>query len=64
MGGGVSAVGPTVEGMSAHVCTYFDDGDGVDLLCVCGSRAVLVLTDEGETLAVLEDEAPALSRTA
>ncbi|MEV7973837.1 hypothetical protein [Cellulomonas sp. NPDC089187] len=50
--------------MSAHVCTYFDDGDGVELVCICGTRAMLLLTDAGEELVLLEDEAPALSRTA
>lgn len=64
MGGGVSDPGPTVGVMSAHVCTYFDDGDGVELVCICGTRAMLLLTDAGEELVLLEDEAPALSRTA
>ncbi len=28
-----------------HFCSYFDDADGVDLVCVCGGRAVLVVDD-------------------
>lgn len=34
-----------------HVCVYFDEGD-LELLCVCGSRAVEV---DG-TLVALEEE--------
>lgn len=42
------------RGMSTHrthVCVYFDDGD-LELLCVCGSRAVDV---EGTVVALEED---------
>ena len=61
----VSVVGSTVVGMSTHVCTYFDDGDGIELVCVCGTRAVLIRMTDGETeLVVLDEDAPALSKTA
>ncbi|WP_169166501.1 hypothetical protein [Cellulomonas taurus] len=51
--------------MSAHVCTYFDDGDGIELVCVCGTRAVLIRMTDGETeLVVLDEDAPALSKSA
>ncbi len=28
-----------------HICSYFDDADGVDFVCACGGRAVLVVDD-------------------
>jgi hypothetical protein len=49
-----------------HVCIWFDDGDGVELLCVCGARAVSVVDEEtGEQLLVtLADEPAPLAATA
>ena len=39
-----------------HVCVYFDDGE-LDHGCVCGSRAILVLDEDGlEALVVLDDD--------
>lgn len=36
-----------------HVCVYFDDGE-LDHLCACGSRALLVLGEDGlEALVVV-----------
>lgn len=60
----VSVPVPTVDVMTAHDCTYFDEGDGVELLCVCGSRAVLVSTEDGDLLASVVEDRPALSMTA
>ncbi len=64
----MSDVVRTVGGMSIgrHVCIWFDDGDGVELLCVCGARAVTVVDEEsGEALLVaLADEPAALAATA
>lgn len=54
----------TVDVMSAHDCIYFDEGDGVELLCVCGSRAVLVVTEDGDVLVPMVEDRPALSMTA
>lgn len=45
----------TVEHMSTrtHVCVYFDDGE-LDHGCVCGSRAILVVGEDGlEALVVV-----------
>jgi hypothetical protein len=45
----------TVGGMDAarHVCVWFDDSDGAELLCACGARAVAVLDEAtGETVLV------------
>lgn len=51
--------------MTAHVCTYFDDGDTAELFCVCGGSAVVLVLDDGETLLVpVEAEAPVLSKSA
>ncbi len=51
--------------MTAHVCTYFDDGDIAELSCVCGGSAVVLVLDDGETLLVpVEADAPVLSKTA
>jgi hypothetical protein len=44
--------------ITRHTCLWFDDADGVELLCGCGARAV-AQTDPttGETvLVVLADE--------
>jgi hypothetical protein len=42
-----------------HVCTWFDDGEGFDLLCACGARAVGGTEDEDLLLMVLvADPAP------
>ncbi|MBX9245023.1 hypothetical protein ICW40_09395 [Actinotalea ferrariae] len=41
---------------STHVCVYFDDGE-LDRLCVCGSRAFLVVDEHGlEVLVVLDGD--------
>ncbi|VTR77835.1 hypothetical protein CHMI_02607 [Cellulomonas hominis] len=43
-----------------HLCTWFDDADGVELLCGCGARAVVVVDDEtGETVVVVVPDEPA-----
>ncbi|WP_203668555.1 hypothetical protein [Cellulomonas pakistanensis] len=43
-----------------HVCIWFDDGDGVEVLCACGACAVAVLDDEtGELVVVALAEEPA-----
>lgn len=55
---------PTVGVMTAHDCIYFDEGDGVELLCVCGSRAVWVSTEDGDLLVPVVEDRPALSMTA
>lgn len=58
----VSVVVRTVVGMSSqrHTCIWFDDGDGLEVLCVCGARAVAVLDDEsGELVVVALAEEPA-----
>lgn len=63
----VSVVVRTVVCMSGrHVCTWFDDADGVELLCVCGGRAVVVVDDEtgDDLLVVLADEPAVLAATA
>jgi hypothetical protein len=64
----VSDLVRTVGGLSIgrHVCIWFDDGDGVELLCVCGARAVSVVDEEtGEQLLVtLADEPAPLAATA
>jgi len=39
-----------------HVCTWFDDGEGFDLLCACGARAVGGTEDEDLLLMVLAAE--------
>lgn len=64
-GGGapvVSVVVRTVVGMRSqrHVCIWFDDADGVELLCACGTRAVAVVDEEtGELVVVATVEEPA-----
>jgi hypothetical protein len=58
----VSVVVRTVVGMRSrrHLCTWFDDADGVELLCGCGARAVAVVDDEtGETIVVVVPDEPA-----
>lgn len=60
--GGVSVVVRTVVAMRSqrHVCIWFDDGDGVELLCACGTRAVAVVDEEtGELVVVATVEEPA-----
>lgn len=60
--GVVSVVVRTVVGMRSqrHVCIWFDDGDGVELLCACGTRAVAVVDEEsGELVVVATVEEPA-----
>ncbi|QZN85212.1 hypothetical protein [Cellulomonas sp. C5510] len=49
-----------------HVCTWFDDADGVELLCVCGTRAVVVVDDAtgDDLVVVLADEPAPLAATA
>jgi hypothetical protein len=38
----------------------FDDGDGVELLCACGARAVAVVDEEtGDLVVVTTAEEPA-----
>lgn len=52
----------TVGGMDIgrHVCTWFDDGDGLDLLCACGARALAGVDDaDGERLVLLLADTPA-----
>lgn len=41
-----------------HTCVYFDDGDDVEQVCVCGSRALLVLEEDGTAvlLGLLEED--------
>lgn len=51
----VSAPGVNVRGMSAHVCTWFEDA-WPDHVCDCGARAVLVVDELGETSFALLDE--------
>lgn len=42
------------------MCIWFDDGDGVELLCACGTRAVAVVDEEtGELVVVATVEEPA-----
>lgn len=64
----MSVVVRTVGDMSSarHECLWFDDADGVELLCVCGGRAVAVVDEEtGDVvLAVLADEPFPLAATA
>lgn len=43
-----------------HICVYFDDG-GPEHVCVCGSRALLVVdehTGESVLVALLDESAP------
>lgn len=52
----------TVDDMTStrtHTCVYFDDG-GLEHLCSCGSRALLVIEDDevGGVLVALLDEEP------
>ncbi len=49
-----------------HFCIWFDDGDGVEVVCGCGARAVLVVDEEtGEqVLVTLAEEPLALAATA
>ena len=49
---------------STHVCVYFDDGE-LEHLCGCGSRALLVVGEDGlEALVVLDgDEATVTTLT-
>lgn len=53
---GVRTVG--IMSTGRHVCTWFDDGEGFDLLCACGARAVGGTEDEDLLLMVLADPAP------
>lgn len=57
---GVSVGVRTVGGMeiTRHTCLWFDDADGVELLCGCGARAVAEIDPAtGEAvLVVLADE--------
>ena len=50
-----------------HICVYFDDG-GPEHVCVCGSRALLVLDDGGTQggvlVALLDESAPVTALTA
>lgn len=48
------------------MCIWFDDGDGVEVLCVCGARAVTVVDEEtGELVVVsLAEEPEALAASA
>lgn len=51
----------TVVPMSSrrHLCIWFEDGDGIDVVCVCGARAVTVLDDEtGDLVVVALEEEP------
>ncbi|MFB9955945.1 hypothetical protein [Cellulomonas denverensis] len=42
-----------------HHCLYFDDGNGVELLCECGSVAVWIREDaDGEAVLVALDVEP------
>jgi hypothetical protein len=57
----VSVVVRTVGGMeiTRHTCLWFDDADGDELLCACGSRAVAEIDAEtGETVLVVLADAP------
>lgn len=49
-----------------HECLWFDDADGVEVLCACGARAVAVVDDESGdvVLAVLAAERFPLAATA
>ncbi len=52
----------TVVTMSSgrHLCIWFEDGDGVEVVCVCGARAVTVVDEEtGELVVVALEEEPA-----
>lgn len=54
--GAVVSVGVRTVGVmdaGRHVCTWFDDGEGFDLLCACGARAVGGTEDEDLLLMVL-----------
>lgn len=43
-----------------HVCIWFEDGDGIDVLCVCGARAVTVVDEEtGDVVVISLEEDPA-----
>lgn len=54
---GVATVVPMNIGR--HVCIWFEDGDGIDVLCVCGARAVTVVDEEsGELVVVALEEDP------
>ncbi|GIG23956.1 hypothetical protein Cde04nite_02000 [Cellulomonas denverensis] len=54
----MSVVGSTVGDMTHH-CLYFDDGNGVELLCECGSVAVWIREDaDGEAVLVALDVEP------
>lgn len=48
------------------MCTWFEDGDDVEVLCVCGARAVAVVDeDSGELVVVaLAQERVLLAATA
>lgn len=35
------------------MCTWFEDGDDVDVVCVCGARAVAVVDEESGDLVVV-----------
>lgn len=44
--------------MATHTCVFFEDRD-LDLLCICGARAIHVLEADGEStvLVVLDEDA-------
>jgi hypothetical protein len=56
----VSVAGVTVDGMArihVHRCTFFDDGD-LELVCVCGSRGLVLVDDDapdGALVLLLDD---------
>lgn len=58
---GVSVAGATVGSMATHLhtCTFFDDGDGLELVCVCGTRGTVLLDEDAPDgmLVLLLDEA-------
>lgn len=54
---GVATVVPMSIGR--HVCIWFEDGDGIDVVCVCGARAVAVVDEEtGDLVVVALEEEP------
>jgi hypothetical protein len=57
---GVSVAGASVVGMATHrhTCTFFDDGDGLELVCVCGTRGLHLVDDDapdGMLVLLLDD---------
>lgn len=56
---GVSVAARTVVDMSTdrHVCIWFDDGDGIEVVCACGARAERILDEiSGDAVIVAIDE--------